>query len=84
MRPSSQSNWPSIRRGLILMMFFFGVMSLYTLFLGRPGDFAGGLVGMVIGGTAGLVVVLVEGIGRWLSRRRSRSAHDNRISDESA
>jgi hypothetical protein len=79
----SQSNWPSIRRGLILLMLLIGGMSMYSLFLGRPGDFGGGLVGMAFGGVAGLIVVLVEVIGRWTARRQARSVSEGSSSDES-
>src|SRR4051794_284788 len=72
MHSPPHSNWPAIRRGLILMMVLIGAMSLYTLLLGRPGDFGAGVVGMVFGGAAGLTVVLVEGIGRWIARRQDR------------
>jgi drug/metabolite transporter (DMT)-like permease len=70
----------SWRRGLIfLIVFMVGI-----LLLSRPGDFGAGLVGMVLGGGAALAVVLVEVIGKWLARRRFRSAGKNPSSDEPA
>lgn len=67
-----QSSWATLRRGLILLMVLIVGTSLYSLLLGRPGDFGAGLVGLVFGGAAALVVVLVEVISRWSARRRAR------------
>jgi hypothetical protein len=62
-------------------MLLIGSTSLWSFFLGRPGDFEAGLVGMVFGATVGLVVVLVEVIGRWLVRQRVRSTGEGSLSD---
>jgi hypothetical protein len=78
----SQSNWPSIRRGLIVLMLLMGGTSLYCFFLGRPGDFGGGLVGMVFFGVAALLVGLFEVIGRRMARRQAGSVTEG-SSDES-
>jgi hypothetical protein len=84
MSSPSQSNWPSIRSGLILLMVLIGGTSLYSLFLGRPGDFGAGLMGLVAGAIIGLVVGLAGILGKWLARRRSRSAGETPSSDEPA
>jgi len=78
-----QSNWPSIRRGLILLVLLIGGMSMYCLFLGRPDDFGSGLVGMAFGGVAALIVVFVEVIGRWTARRLARSVSEGTSSVQS-
>ena len=71
-----QSTWPTTRRTLLIVGVLVGGMSLYSLTTGRPGDFGAGMVGMVLGATAGLMVALVEVIGRWLARRRSAKDPD--------
>lgn len=82
MSSQSQSNWPSMRRGLILLMLLIGGTSVYSLLFGRPGDFGGGLVGMVFCGVAGLSVVLVEAVGKWLALRRVRSVSERSSSEK--
>src|SRR5260221_14493057 len=68
----TQSRWSSLRRGLILLMGLIGGTSIYSLGLGRPGDFGAGLVGLVLGGTAGLAVFFVG--SNTFSRRRPHNA----------
>jgi len=75
-------NWPSIRRNLILLILVLGAMSLYSLFLGRPGDFAAGSVGAIVGGSVALIVLLVEGAGKRFIRRRSAPSAEGAPSDE--
>jgi hypothetical protein len=86
MSSPSQFNWSSIRRSLIILIVFIGGMSLYTMFLGRPGDFGGGvvggIVGMVFGGAVGLTIGLVQVFGKWIGGRRVRSADKSSSSVE--
>ena len=79
-----QSKWSSLRRGLILFMLVLGGTSFYSLFFGRPGDFEAGLVGLAFGGIVGLMVGLVEVIGRLIVRIRVRSTGKSSSSDKVA
>lgn len=49
-----------LRIGLLLLVAFL----VYCLLTGREGDFVGGLIGVAIVGTAALVVVAIEWLGR--------------------
>ena len=83
MSSPSRSGWPASRRALVLLAVLIGGMSLYSLLFVRRGDFAAGLVPGIIGAALAATVVLVEVTGRWLARRRFRSA-DDQPSDEPA
>jgi hypothetical protein len=71
MSEAPQTIWRSIRRALIVVALVIGSMSLISLLSGRPGDFVAGLPGLAVGAGVGLVVVLVEVLGRKSARKQS-------------
>ena len=52
-------------------------MSLLSMASGRPGDFEAGLIGGAIGATAGIAIMLVERLGRWLGPKAAPRATED-------
>jgi hypothetical protein len=61
--------WPQIRRALIISALLAGGIAVLSLLGGREGDFEAGLPGAIVGASVGAVVVVVELIGRRLTRK---------------
>jgi drug/metabolite transporter (DMT)-like permease len=67
--PPKRDAWPQVRRALIIFALLAGGIGVFSILGGRQGDFEAGLPGAIVGASAAAVVVVVELIGRRLTRK---------------